>query len=433
MTIERPKYFDQLRSGQLPHTTVKQILKRLSSNMTVRGVPPEMLLSLTSNLTNLPIYLVSGHKSWSGIVVCFPGKKADLQTANVGTPYIRSLLYPILELSRRAELDGCGKCIYIVGEYISEVLLRKFRLLKTLVPNLIVLTRNVLPLSEPPNFISQTNTFTAGCAKINEDYIQKCLCGQMLSPKGLSVPTRSGHISVGYIKHELKTQDGTKEPEKLDILGYDKDDGSLVVFEIKGPQCQKVELENLYLQGIEHQTWVEENKRAIKLIKEGPKGRDIRYKKRVRLLLGFFGNGVPKLFHDLREQAETEDKHLKIDFVKLSVDWFQNLSLHPFPVSGTVSTLLVEKPPHWYLRGDYYFWRDMRDYLTTVQMPTTKEELVSIIEAAFFELTGCHITTDKDYFVERYAYGGMSSGYINPKTWRTQNVPLLVERWQQLK
>lgn len=56
----------------------------------------------------------------------------------------------------------------------------------------------------------------------------------MLEPEGLSIPTRSGKINAGYIKHEMKTHRGTKEPEKLDILAYDKNDGSLIAFKSKG-------------------------------------------------------------------------------------------------------------------------------------------------------------------------------------------------------
>jgi len=101
----------------------------------------------------------------------------------------------------------------------------------------------------------------------------------------------------------------------LDILGFDKADGSLVVFEIKGPDASRVDLENLFLQGLEHQKWLELNKMAVKFVLEGPRGKNINTRKRVRLILGFFQDEVPDLFWELRNQALRHDRHLKIDFV----------------------------------------------------------------------------------------------------------------------
>jgi len=237
------KYIYHVRDGELSLQAVKSLMLHVSKHLVVSEIPEDILNSgnkITYNLASLPIYLVKGHKSWSGIAVCFPGNKQDLQTEKIGTPYIRSILYPILELSRRVKKKEPGRfeCIYIVGEYISEVLLRKFRLLKSITPNIIVLSKNILALAGPVSAIKAVPP-----SKINEDFVQKSLCRKLLTPVGLSIPTRSDNINVGYIKHEMKTQCGTKEPEKLDILGYDKDDGSLIAFEIKGPTCSRVELE----------------------------------------------------------------------------------------------------------------------------------------------------------------------------------------------
>ncbi|MBU1182173.1 MAG: hypothetical protein KKF00_08450 [Proteobacteria bacterium] len=303
------------------------------------------------------------------------------------------------------------------------MLLRKFRLLKSLTPNIIVLTRNMLAIADP------VTTIKSICpSKINEDYVQKSLCCRLLEPGGLSIPTRSGNINVGYIKHEMKTQRGTKEPEKLDILGYDKDDGSLIAFEIKGPTCSRVELENLFLQGIEHQVWAEENKRAIKLFYEGPSGSVINTRKRVRLLLGFFGDSVPELFYDLREQAETKDRDLKIDFVRFSLDMFHELFISRFPEPESVSCLMTPKPQQWSLRGDPYLWEEMSNHLATTKIPDSIDGLISIIETAFIDLTGYSITSENHIYLEKYCHGGMSSGHIDPKFWVNTMIPIVTER-----
>jgi hypothetical protein len=425
------KYIADVRDGKLSLETVNFIIQHISKHLVVTEIPEVILNSgnkITHKLTNLPIYLVKGHNSWSGIAVCFPGNKEDLQTEHISTPYIRSILYPILELSRRVKSNEHGRfeCIYIIGENISEVLLRKFRLLQFITKNLIVLSRNIMPLADPLLAIKEVSH-----CKINENFVQKSLSLKLLSPEGLSIPTRSGNINVGYIKHELKTQCGTKNPEKLDILGYDKNDGSLVAFEIKGPTCSRVELENLFLQGFEHQIWIEQNKRAIKLFYEGPRRRAINVRKRPRLLLGFFGESVPELFYDLRRQAEVEDKDLKIDFVRLSLDMFNEIYVYRFPDPGTVACLMSPKPQQWGLRGDPYLWEDMSNHLAFTKMPELMEDLISIIETAFLKITGHPINLENSFYVEKYSHGGMSSGHIEPKFWKNTIIPLFIDRYQQ--
>ncbi len=425
------KYIADVRDGKLSLETVNCIIQHIAKHLVVTEIPEVILNSgnkITHKLTDLPIYLVKGNKSWAGIAVCFPGNKEDLQTENISTPYIRSILYPILELSRRVKTNEHGRfeCIYIIGENISEVLLRKFRLLKFITKNLIVLSRNIIPLADPPIAIKEVSH-----GKINEDFVQKSLCLKLRSPEGLSIPTRSGNINVGYIKHELKTHCGTKNPEKLDILGYDKDDGSLIAFEIKGPTCSRVELENLFLQGFEHQNWVEENKRAIKLFYEGPRRRTINVPKRPRLLLGFFGESVPELFFDLRRQAEREDKDLKIDFVRLSLDMFNEIYVNRFPDPDSLACLMTPKPNQWSLRGDPYLWEDMSNHLAMTKLPELMEDLISIIEKTFLETTGKPISLENSFHVQKYSHGGMSSGHIDPEFWRNTLIPLFIDRYQQ--
>jgi thioredoxin reductase len=57
---------------------------------------------------------------------------------------------------------------------------------------------------------------------------------------------------------------------------------------------------------------------AVKLLfDKGPRGRRINTTKRVRLLLGFYGEKVPHLFYELRNQSKRRDKYTEIDFVQI--------------------------------------------------------------------------------------------------------------------
>jgi hypothetical protein len=137
-----------------------------------------------------------------------------------------------------------------------------------------------------------------------------------MRPSGLDVPANRASFSLGYVSHEVPTFEGTRNPERLDILGYDQASGALVAVELKRREAGRVELENLFLQAWEHRTWLEENKRAVKFLFEGPRGRRINTRKRARLVLGIGGDSVPDLFWQLRDNAQKSDPHLEIDFVR---------------------------------------------------------------------------------------------------------------------
>lgn len=119
----------------------------------------------------------------------------------------------------------------------------------------------------------------------------------------------------------------------MDILGYDESDHSLVAFELKGLVANRVEIENVFLQGIEHRNWLEKNKMAMKLLFDrGPKGKRINTRKRVRLLLGFYGEKVPHIFNELRKESKRRDPYTEIDFVRIS-NKYDGIILSPFEES----------------------------------------------------------------------------------------------------
>jgi len=140
----------------------------------------------------------------------------------------------------------------------------------------------------------------------------------MYSKEGLIIPTITNKITVKFLSSEIPCNEGTEYPERLDVLGYDDSTHGLIAFELKGPHTGRVELENLFLQGLEHRNWIEKNKMTLKLLFDsGPKGKRINTRNRVRLLLGFYGDKVPPLFYELREESTRRDHYTEIDFVRL--------------------------------------------------------------------------------------------------------------------
>ena len=315
---DKKSYAQSLNEGSLSKTAVNKITDFMIS----RGMSIEKSSAMISEQKiitryrpKLELYMFRGNRSWEGLVVGFPGTKEDLLTKNVGTPWLRKILYPILVLHKRIRKEDSGKmaCLYLIGAYFNDVFLRKFRFFKSLVPHVIVLTEDLRKCAGPKK--SHVPAFPYD--RINENYFQKSLCKQMSLEEGLKLPSNTGKdIQVGFISYEVPTVAGTERPERLDILGYDIDDHSLVAFEIKGPDAGRDELENLFFQGLEHRNWLEENKMAVKFAFDGPKGKRINTRKRVKLILGFCGEEVPTLFLDLRNDALKRDRHLQIEFCR---------------------------------------------------------------------------------------------------------------------
>jgi len=315
---DKKTYPQALNEGSLNKRAINNILDFMIS----RGMSIEESSSVISEQKKiaryrpkLELYMCRGTRNWEGLVVGFPGTKEDLLTRNVGTPWLRKILYPILMLYKRiSDVDERPmRCLYLIGAHFNDVFLRKFNFLKALVPHVIVLTEDLRKCAVR----KKNHLIDFPYERINENYFQKSLCKQMSSKEGLKLPSSTKKdIKVGLISYEVPTVAGTGMPERLDILGYDIDDHSLVAFEIKGPDAGRVELENLFFQGLEHRNWLEQNKMAVKFAFDGPIGKRISTRKRVKLILGFCGEKVPGLFFELRRDAIKRDRHLQIEFCR---------------------------------------------------------------------------------------------------------------------
>ncbi len=311
------------KAGDLSPKSIDALSDAMRQHFSLKPVPAEVLAKgdygpkVTANLTRLRLAVADGHRSWRGIVVGFPGSRSQLSTSRVGTPYLRKILYPILEVRRRLEIHLVAHipCLYLLGERFSDVFLRKFNLLSQVFPHVIVLTQDLLTCSRSTNDASSLQRTTGP-----EAALQKTLCTLMAHPDGLRIPVGEGAVTTGFLAYEVPTSEGTVNPERLDILGYDTKDHSLVAIELKARGCGRVEVENLFLQGMEHRNWLENNKMALKLLFDGPRGGRINTRKRVRLVLGFDEEHPPDLFHNLRAVATQKDKHMKVDFVRMTFD-----------------------------------------------------------------------------------------------------------------
>ena len=318
---DKEAYRSALRDGTLSYKSIDELLAFFKNNkMRIEKVPKEFFKQKGVNniLTRLELRVCYGKRNWEGLIIGFPGTRQELSTKYVGTPYLRLILYPILDLYLKLQQQSARAfpCLYLLGERFNDVFLRKFRFFKSLVPSVVIITNDLYQCATRDPDANHTSKKP----KINEQYCQESLRKQMKSKSGSGIVLpvgQKGTMQLGLISHEVPTVAGTVQPEQLDILGYDKNDHSLVVFELKGPGANITELENLFLQGMEHRDWIEENKKAVKFAFDGPNGTRINPRKRVKLVLGFCGDEVPTLFIDLKAQALRKDRHLHIEFCRL--------------------------------------------------------------------------------------------------------------------
>jgi hypothetical protein len=324
MQTDKEIYFKLLTTGSLSKTTINSVLDHITClDLNIAEVPPSLIKKneygkkITDHLTRLHLSVIEGNPSWEGLLVGFPGNVKELSTKSVGTPYLRMILYPILDLHHRLLEIYPEKrlpCIYFVGERFTDVFLRKFELLKEVVPNIIVLTHDIYECSKNKSLPPKTKE-----SERNESWTQMKISQLMNSKEGLIIPTKTKNLSIKFLSSEVPCNEGTDNPERLDILGYDESDHGLIAFELKGLAAKRVEIENVFMQGIEHRNWLEKNKMAMKLLFDrSPKGKRINTRKRVRLLLGFYGEKVPHIFNEIRDESKRRDPYTEIDFVRIS-------------------------------------------------------------------------------------------------------------------
>ena len=316
--MEKEGYHRELKDGKLSYTPINRLLNFMRKRgMTLEKLENSTLrkLKISGYLGKLELYKCRGNRSWEGLVVGFPGTIHDLTPKYIGTPYLRKILFPMLDLHMQLNEKENLPCLYILGSRFNDVFLRKFRFLNTLIPHVIVLSDDLRKCAERKEKEVQAGQ---GSPR-SEHFYQKKLCDMMGTEKGLKIHTdKKKQLSIGFISYEFPTVQATEKLERLDILGYDLHDHSLVAFEIKGPEASEIEIDNLFFQGMEHRDWLEENKMAVKFAFEGPRGQKIHTHKRVKLILGFFGDTAVKRFEKLKTQAMKKDRYMEIYNVNIN-------------------------------------------------------------------------------------------------------------------
>lgn len=89
-----------------------------------------------------------------------------------------------------------------------------------------------------------------------------------------------------------------------------------------------------------------------------------------------------------------------------------------------------ERPHQWGLRGDPYLWEELEKTLMNLAPANSSDELILLLESEFLRMVGVPISHNEDVFVEKFAHGGMSSGYVSLSFWREKGIPNLIENFE---
>lgn len=93
-----------------------------------------------------------------------------------------------------------------------------------------------------------------------------------------------------------------------------------------------------------------------------------------------------------------------------------------------VSEIFEEEPIQWGLRGDPYLWRELKERFDLIEMPSSSEELQTMIENEYEKSTGQAVSNPRRVSIDRFSGHGMSSGFISPAFWANTGIPLLISR-----
>lgn len=94
-----------------------------------------------------------------------------------------------------------------------------------------------------------------------------------------------------------------------------------------------------------------------------------------------------------------------------------------------ISDRLFKEPYQYGLRGDAYLWKELKIVFENTKVETI-EDFKKLLYFTFKNVTRNEPVLSKNYGVNRYKFGGMSSGMICSDFWLEKGFPLLIERYE---
>lgn len=100
--------------------------------------------------------------------------------------------------------------------------------------------------------------------------------------------------------------------------------------------------------------------------------------------------------------------------------------------NGTMFDLFPVEVKQWGLRGDSYLWSEMRRSFFSTPLPASENEVKEVVSKRFNELTGFSMAGEDDFYLEKYAHGGMSSGDVCREFWNSSGIDTILNKWRSI-
>lgn len=134
---EKEIYRGALNRGTLSYESLNQLLAFFEDKkMCLENVPKQYLkqMGVSSLLNRLELRVCYGKRSWKGLIIGFPGNRDELSTKYVGTPYLRVILYPILDLYIKLQQQSAKPmpCRNFISQWIENLICSHIPILQDL-------------------------------------------------------------------------------------------------------------------------------------------------------------------------------------------------------------------------------------------------------------------------------------------------------------
>jgi hypothetical protein len=96
-----------------------------------------------------------------------------------------------------------------------------------------------------------------------------------------------------------------------------------------------------------------------------------------------------------------------------------------------VSDIFNEVPSSWGLRGDPYFWEELKQHFNKTELPYKESTFANDIYKLFEKKTGQKLTKECRTYLQEYSQGGISSGQVCGSFWIENCIPMLLKRLEE--
>ena len=96
-----------------------------------------------------------------------------------------------------------------------------------------------------------------------------------------------------------------------------------------------------------------------------------------------------------------------------------------------MSVIFEDEPKKWGLRGDPFFWAELKEECYGKELPYHEDLVVEYVCQKFEAVSGVPLTYDARPYVEKYAHGGMSSGHLSGLFWIGRGMAKIIENFKK--